>query len=199
MVLLATVVIDPPSIAAAAALFTLAGARAIRAAAAAGLAALRARERRDVFAGALLGGWFALCFGYTAIEYPAWMLCYLASPAALPVSSWYPVFFVVLAACGAGGALGAHRLIAEGRTRRAWLLAAALLVAWGALFALTFDRYVHVGSFEQYWQGTAPLLREQPAVLRAFNLVGALTAAGIVLALAVRLWRGRRLPGTAGG
>jgi len=190
--MLATVVIDPPSIAGAAALFTLLSARSIARAAAAGIAALRAEQRRHVAAGALLGAWFAACFGWHAFHYPAWMLCYLVDPARLPLAVWYPIFILVLMACGAGAALWTARLVAAGNRRGAWTVALGSFAVWLLLFGVTLHRYVHVGTYAEWLAGRAPALRDQPAVMAQFNTVGAITGAGVVAAVIYRIWVERR-------
>jgi len=190
--MLATVVIDPPSIAGAAALFTLLSARSIARAAAAGLEALRSEQRRQVVAGALLGAWFAACFGWHAFHYPAWMLCYLVDPARLPIGLWYPLFVLALIACGAGTALWTARLVAAGERRRAWTVALGSIALWLVLFGVTLHRYTHVGTYQDWLAGRAPPLREQPAVMAQFNAVGAIAGGGVVAAVIYRVWVERR-------
>ncbi|HUJ28548.1 MAG TPA: hypothetical protein VLW85_21145, partial [Myxococcales bacterium] len=73
--LLATVVIDPPSVVALGAIFTLFTSRSI---------AAGAPLKRSVSVGAFVGGWMGLCFGMMAVKQPAWMLVYLVDPRALP-------------------------------------------------------------------------------------------------------------------
>src|SRR5260370_33584554 len=98
--LLATVVIDPPSVVALAAIFVLFMSRSI---------AAGAPLRRSLLTGALVGGWMGACFGLHAFKYPAWMLVYLADPRTLPTAAWYPVFLAVIIRSGApGGSVGAH-------------------------------------------------------------------------------------------
>jgi hypothetical protein len=160
--MLATVVIDPPSAAALGAIFTLFGARS-----------------RSALVGALVGGWMGLCFGVHAFKYPAWMLVYLVDPRALPTALWYPFFLAALIGCGALGAYVAGRV---GRKNALWF-AIAMLAVWGALFALTFKRYLVVGTYDDFWSGRARPLSDQPAVVRDFNLVTLVTAVPLVLLL----------------
>lgn len=181
--LLATVVIDPPSVVALGAVFTLFAARSI---------AAGAPLRRSVLVGAAVGGWMGLCFGNHAFKYPAWMLCYLVDPKDLPTAVWYPLFLATMIGCGALGAYLAHGFIARGQKSRALLLAGGMLLVWIALFGITLKRYVVIGSFEEWAAGRAQPLSAQPAVIRDFNLVTALTAIPLLSLLGAIIWRNRR-------
>lgn len=187
--LLATVVIDPPSVIALGAIFTLFGARSIVAG---------APLKRSVLIGAAVGGWMGLCFGNHSFKYPAWMLCYLVDPKDLPTAVWYPPFLAVMIASGAIGAYFAHKFIAQGKRARALWLAAGMLVLWLLLFGVTLKRYLVIGTFEEFWAGKALPLAAQPAVIKDFNLISALTAVPLLTLLGVIIWRNRRIArGTA--
>ncbi len=188
--LLATVVIDPPSVVALGAIFTLFASRTIVAG---------APLRRSVLTGAFVGGWMGLCFGVMAVKQPAWMLCYLADPRRLPTAVWYPIFLAVMIGSGALGAFFAHRFIAAGRKRAALGLAAGMLVVWLALFAVTLKRYVPIGTYDEFWSGRARPLAQQPAVVHDFNLVTLLTAIPLLVLLGAIVWRNRRRAAAAHG
>jgi hypothetical protein len=181
--MLATVVIDPPSVVGLGAIFTLFAARSV---------AAGAPLPRSVWIGALVGGWMGLCFGLHAFKYPAWMLCYLADPRSLPTAAWYPVFLAAMIGSGALGAWLAHRFIAAGRKRAAVGLAASMLLLWLALFALTLKRYIAIGTYDEYLAGTARPLSEQPSVMDDFNVVTVVTAVPLLSLLAVIIWRNRK-------
>ena len=186
--LLATVVIDPPSVIALGAIFTLFAARSV---------AAGAPLRRSVLIGAFVGGWMGLCFGNHAFKYPAWMLCYLADPKDLPTAVWYPVFLAMMIGSGALGAYLAHRFIAQGRKRDALVLAASMLILWLVLFGVTLKRYLVIGSFADWQAGRALPLSAQPAVIHDFNLVTIATAVPLLLLLGAIIWRNRRGHGAA--
>ena len=188
--LLATVVIDPPSVVALGAIFTLFAARSI---------AAGSPLRRSVGIGAFVGGWMGLCFGVMAVKQPAWMLCYLADPRSLPTAVWYPIFLAVMIASGAAGAFAAHRLIASGRRAAALWFAAGMLALWLALFALTLKRYIPVGSYDDFVAGRARPLAEQPAVIHDFNLVTIVTAVPLLLLLGAVIRQSRRAAAAAHG
>jgi hypothetical protein len=181
--LLATVVIDPPIVAALGALFTVFMARSI---------AAGSPLRRSVLSGAFIGAWLGASFGMHAFKYPAWMLCYLVDPRVLPAAVWYPVFLALLIGCGAAGAYFAHRFIAEGRRKAAIRLVVALVGVWVVLFALTLQRYLHIGSYDDFWAGRALTLNQQPDVVRDFNLATIVTPIGPLVLLAAGLLRQRQ-------
>lgn len=191
--LLATVAIDPPIVAALGAIFTLLAARSIAAAA----ARREPTAARYTALGAGIGAWFAACFGYHAIKYPAWMLCYAVDPARLPTLVWYPIFFAVLTGCGALGGYLAQRLVARGKRGAAWALAAALVAVWLVLFALTLQRYLVIGTYAEFVAGRAQPLSAQPEVIKDFNLISVVTAVGPVAALVLILRRQRQLKSSA--
>jgi hypothetical protein len=181
--LLATVAIDPPIVAALGALFAVFMARSI---------AAGAPVRRSVLSGAFIGAWLGASFGMHAFKYPAWMLCYAIDPRLLPAAVWYPVFLALLIGCGAAGAYYAHRFIAAGRKKSAIWLVAALVGVWLVLFALTLQRYLHIGSYHDFRDGRALTLDAQPEVVRDFNLAGIVTPIGPLALLAAGLLRQRR-------
>ena len=186
--LLATVVIDPPSVVALGAIFTLFAARSIA----------RGQPRKtSVLVGAAVGGWMGLCFGNHAFKYPAWMLVYLADPKNLPTIAWYPPFLAVMIGSGALGAYLAHGFIAQGKRSRALWLAVAMLGLWLLLFAITFKRYLVIGTYQQYFAGKALPLAVQPEVIKDFNVISALTAVPLLSLLGVIIWRSRRVAAPA--
>jgi hypothetical protein len=181
--LLATVVIDPPIVAALGALFAVFMARSI---------AAGSPLRRSVLSGAFIGAWLGASFGMHAFKYPAWMLCYAIDPRSLPTAVWYPVFVALLVSCGALGAFSAHRFIAQGRKKAAVVLIAALAAVWVLLFALTLRRYLVIGSYDDYLAGRALPLNAQPEVVHDFNVATLITPIGPLALLAVGLLRQRR-------
>ena len=181
--LLATVVIDPPSVVALGAIFVLFMSRSI---------AAGSPLRRSVLVGGFVGGWMALCFSFMGFKYPGWMLVYLIDPKSLPAALWVPLFVLVMTGCGALGGFLAHRFLAAGRRAAAFAVVGISGAIWIALFAVTMQRYVRFGSYEEWNAGTARLLSEQPAVMHDMNLVTIATAVPLVSLLALIVWRNRR-------
>jgi hypothetical protein len=181
--MLATVVIDPPSVVALGAIFTLFAARSI---------AAGAPRARSVWVGAFVGGWMGLCFGNHAFKYPAWMLVYLADPRSLPTIAWYPIFLAVMIGSGALGAYWAHGYVARGQKRSALLLALGMLGLWAVLFGITLKRYLAIGTYDDYFAGRALPLSAQPNVIKDFNFVTVITAVPLLSLLGFIIWRNKR-------
>jgi hypothetical protein len=126
-----------------------------------------------------------------AVKQPAWMLVYLVDPRRLPTAAWYPLFLAAMVASGALGAYLAHGFIAGGHRKKALWLAVAMLALWLILFAVTFKRYVLIGTYDEFWAGRARPLDQQPAVVQDFNLVTLMTALPLLALLGAIAWRNR--------
>jgi hypothetical protein len=68
----------------------------------------------------------------------------------------------------------------------------ALVGVWVVLFALTLQRYLHIGSYDDFWAGRALTLNQQPDVVRDFNLATIVTPIGPLVLLAAGLLRQRQ-------
>jgi hypothetical protein len=106
------------------------------------------------------------------------------------------VFLAVMIGSGALGGFWSHKYIAAGRRRAAVLLAAGMLLLWLLLFGITLQRYLHIGTYDDFLAGRARVLADQPEVMRDFNLITLLTAVPLV-SLLVWIIRRERRPGTA--
>src|SRR5262249_20163038 len=78
------------------------------------------------------------------------------------------------------------------RRNKALGLAISMIGLWLVLFALTFRRYVAVGTYDEFWSGRARPLNQQPAVVQAFNLITLVTAVPLLALLGAIVWRNRR-------
>ena len=120
--------------------------------------------------------WFAAVVAWPIFKYPDWMFVYFRDWRAYNWPLVYAAFassVVVGAACGQ---MITQALLARGR----WALA-VLVFLWGvavyvAIFHATWDEYMHVGTWDQYMHGTAPLLKDLPAVQHALTLMTVLLA-----------------------
>jgi hypothetical protein len=148
--------------------------------------------KRTALLGAAWGAFYALCVGWMYFNYPDWMLVYLRDARTTPLLSAYPGFVGVCAVFGGLSAATGATMV----SKRRWGLAVGVLV--GALLTLTacywlsWDQYIHAGTFEQYLQHRAPLLTEDARLQRGSAVVTALAAPGAIAIVAVRFFRGRR-------
>lgn len=188
---LATVLVDPPFAAGIGALFALIAAPSIALAVARGTVA--AEVRRHALWGGALGGWFGLAFIYHCFTFPAWMMSYAADPRSLPTAVWYPLFLAFLIACGALSGFVSARLIATGRKSTARALTAGLFILYAGLFLLGLERYLVLGTYDDFWAGRALPLQQQAQVLKSFNVAAAVAALFPVALLSGRLLQLRAL------
>ena len=111
------------------------------------------------------------------IHEPDWMLSYMIPASELDLFVVQPVFLVALIL----SALSGHTLTAACLQRKKNLRAALVLLGgiavWFGLWFLTLDRYLTVGTYEQYIAGTS-------VQMQASSIIGAMNAAGIVQGLA---------------
>lgn len=163
------------------------------------LAATRRLRREDApalgggvtRAAALLSAWFAACVTYFYLRHGDWMYCYFVDARTIPLWAGLPLFWFGLVGAGVVGAVAAQAFIREGRTLGAIGVAAYGLVGWLGIFALTWDRYFHVGRTAEYAAGTAPRLADVAPFQTAMNVSGALIGAGVVAALGWAFLGGR--------
>ena len=190
--MLATIAIHPQAAAAAGALFTLLAARSISRSVAAGPAARVEEAKRNVRAGALVGGVVAAGLAYHAVRWPDWMLCYTV-PASQFVSPlfWFPVFVLTLAACGALGAALADDLLAKKKPLGAAGVVALFGAAYLACAVLTAHSLWHLGTYEEFWSDNAQTLPAQQQAVVATAAAMGLTGAALALAALLR-WRKQR-------
>lgn len=189
--LIATVLVDPPFAAGIGALFALIGAPSIALAVSRGT--VKDEVRKHALWGGVLGGSFGLAFAYHCFRFPAWMMSYAIDPRSLPTALWYPLFLALVVLAGALSARFAASLIAAGRKSAALLLTIGLFVLYAGLFLLGLQRYLLLGTYEEYWAGHALPLAQQPAVMPAFNLAAIAAAILPALLLVFRLRQKRAL------
>jgi hypothetical protein len=115
-----------------------------------------------------------LWFGITE---PDWMLSYMIPAHELPLVAVQVVFALALVL----SALSGHTLTAvclqRNRTATAALVTASGAAVWMGLWAFTLERYLQVGTHDEFAAGTAVALQES-------SMVGAMNAAGAVQGLA---------------
>ncbi len=182
----ATVLIDPPTAFAVAALFVLLAAPMVRRAGRAGWYGV---------VGPAFAAWMAGVFGFMFFRYPDWMFCYLIEARKAPLGWLFPIFVLAMVGSGAAGALLAARAVLDRKNGRAVALVLLGLATWGVLFALTSDQYLHLGSTLEYRQGIARPITADASFQTAASLAGILAVVpglGLGLILIFEAWRTRR-------
>jgi acyl-CoA reductase-like NAD-dependent aldehyde dehydrogenase len=181
-----TVLIDPPSAFAIAALMVVLAAPMIR------------KAGQGGWYGALgpcFVAWMTGIFGYMFFKYPDWMFCYLIEARTAPLWKLYPIFVVVMVGSAVAGSALAVRQVLDRRTGRAVGLVIVGLAVWAVLFALTSDQYMHIGSTLEYREGLAKAIQSDPQFQMAASLAGlgtGIPGVGLGIALIFEAWRTRR-------
>jgi len=130
-------------------------------------------------AGLALG--FAVFFWITVswftVKAPDWMLCYFIPAAQLPMMAVHLLFLLSLILSVLSGHMMTATFIQRGQRPLAIATLLGGAVVWTGLWALTLDRYMLVGTFDEFVAGQAVPLTES-GLTGAMNLVG--IAQGIV-------------------
>jgi acyl-CoA reductase-like NAD-dependent aldehyde dehydrogenase len=145
--------------------------------------------------GPLFAAWMTGIFGYMFFRYPDWMFCYLIEARTEPLHWLYPVFILSMVGSAAAGSALAVRQVLDRRMGRAVGLVILGLAVWGVLFALTADQYMHLGSTLEYREGVAKLIQKDPQFQLAATVAGIATGVpgvGLGLLLILEGWRLRR-------
>jgi hypothetical protein len=122
---------------------------------------------------------------------PAWMWMYWVDPARLPIVVVVLSFLVYEICYFAGFALASE--IERYRRNATWVLTGAMFLAINVAEVATRTRLFHIGTFEEFNAGRAPLgidlspFRLEPAM--AIILGPGLLATVAVVVIAIRLWR----------
>jgi len=135
---------------------------------------------------------FWLTVSWFTFKAPDWMLCYFVPATQLPMLAVHILFLLCLLLA----ALSGHVLTATFIQRGQRTLAIATLLGgatvWAGLWALTLDRYMLVGTYEEFVAGQAVPLTES-ALTGAMNLVGIAQGVVGIGMLAFLYTSGRRL------
>jgi hypothetical protein len=120
------------------------------------------------------------------------MLSYFVPSEMVPMKALHAVFALCLVLAALSGHTITAVLLQRNQNIAAGLTLLSGLIVWGALWVLTIDRYMVVGTYAEYLAGTGAPLQES-SITAAMNLVGGLQALGAAIPL-VFLWRtGQRL------
>ena len=182
--MLATVLIDPPTTLFAGGILALISYKL-----------LRTRGIDEVWrVGQLTTAWsfvYGLSVGWHFFYRTDWMFFYAMDTSALPLVPLYVLFVFVCAVWGGLGGLAVAALIHLQKTAMAVVAFSGALFGFVLLLFITLDQYKHVGTRAEYLAGTAKLLTEDPNWVMASNVSPAifgLAAVGII-ALQIRRMR----------
>lgn len=178
MTSLATVLLDPPS--------TLLFGCAINVVAMKLIAANpQATIRKTVIISAVWSAWYGVCVGWFFFMRPDWMFTYLIDTAQVPLVPAFLVFWAALVGYGVVGALATGLLVQQKKTGLAIAATVVSAVFFGLLLFMSNPAYVKVGTFAQYWAGTAPAVDADAAMKTAMTVSGIGIGLGVVASLGV--------------
>jgi hypothetical protein len=174
--MLATVLLDPPTTLMAGAILALVSMK------------LLPKGLEEVWrVGQFAGAWglvYALSVGWHFFFRTDWMFVYLFDTASVPLVPAYLVFVAICVAFGIVGGLGVGLLLHLRKTAAAWLVSLGAVASLAACFAITLDQYLKVGTTAEYLAGTAKKLTDDGSIMLANNVspaVFGLTAVGIIV------------------
>lgn len=155
---------------------------------------MRAGRGDLAFKGAVaFATFFALSVQWFLFRWPDWMYSYFVPASELPPGVVSPFFFVAVVAAGTVGAWVTIQLLRSGRTALAMANTLLGLGFWIAIWAATWDRYFHVGTWADWMAGTATPLAQAKAFGLEMNVAGALQGAAGVGTAAWLFVQGRRV------
>ena len=127
---------------------------------------------------------YALSVGWHFFFRTDWMFFYSMDTSSLPLVPLFALFVFVCAAWGGIGGLSVAALVHAKKTALAWLAFAGALLGFVLFLFITLDQYKHVGTRAEYLAGTAKLITDDPNWVMASNVspvVFGLAAVGIIV------------------
>ena len=174
--ILATVLLDPPSTLLFGTAIAVVSMKLIRANPAAAL-------KKTVAITAAWSAWYGVCVGWFFFMRPDWMLTYLVDSSKVPLVPAFLVFWAALVGYGVVGALGTGLLVQQNKTGLAIGTVGVSAAFFGLLLFMSNPAYVKVGTFAQYFAGTAPGIEADPAMQTAMTVSGIGIGLGVVASL----------------
>jgi len=181
--MLATVLIDPPTTLFSGAILALIS-----------MKLLRQRGIEEVWrVGQLSFAWgfiYALSVGWHFFFRTDWMFFYALDTRGLPLVPIFILFVFVCALWGGIGGLSVAALLHLKKTALAYLSFAGALLGFALFLFITLDQYKHVGTRQEYLAGTAMLLSDDSSWVMASNVSPAIFG---LAAIAIVVQQVRRL------
>ncbi len=134
---------------------------------------------------------YALSVGWHFFFRTDWMFFYAMDTSSLPLLPLFVLFVFVCAAWGGIGGLSVAALVHAKKTGLAWLAFAGAILGFVLFLFITLDQYKHVGTRAEYFAGTAKLITDDPSWVLASNVSPAIfgLAALIIIVSQVRRMR----------
>ena len=177
---LVTVMLDPPSALLFGCAIATVSMKLIRANPAAAL-------KKTVLISAAWSAWYGVCVGWFFFMRPDWMFTYLIDTAKVPLVPAFLVFWAALVGYGVVGALGTGLLVQQQKPGLAIAATPRSALFFGLLLLISNPAYVKVGTFAQYWAGSAPAVEADPTMQTALAVSGAGIGFGVLVSLVVQL------------
>ncbi len=182
--MLATVLIDPPTALFAGAILALIS-----------MKLLKNKGIDEVWRVGVLSAIWGLVYGISVgwhfFYRTDWMFTYALDTSSLPLVPLFIFFLFLCAAWGGLGGLAAGALIQAKKVALAWVAFAGAFLGWGFFLFITLDQYKHLGTRQEYLAGTAKLVFEDPNWVMASNVSPAIfgVAAIVIIAMQIRRMR----------
>lgn len=182
--MLATVLIDPPTTLFAGGILALISWKLVK-----------TRGLDEIWrVGQLSAAWglaYGLSVGWHFFFRTDWMFVYALDTSSLPLVPLYLLFLFLCATWGAIGGITVATLVHLKKPAMAWGAFGAGILGWAFFLFITLDQYKHIGTTREYLAGTAKLITDDPNWVMASNVspvIFGLAAVGIIV-LQVRRMR----------
>jgi hypothetical protein len=147
---------------------------------------------RAIGIGALWGLLYAFSVSYMYFNWTDWMLAYLTDSRTFPVKSFYVLFVLACAFCGAAAAAVSAHLVQHYKMGLAALCVVGAILSWLIVLIPSFHGYSHIGTYDEYKAGTALALPGPPDAAFGLNLSGGMTAVFSIVLLVMLIRRSMR-------
>lgn len=189
---LSTVLLDPPTALLFGCAVALVSARLL----------LKDPEReltRTALIGAGWGLFYAVCVSWFFFTQPDWMLAYLKDASTVSLVPAFIVFAIITSAFGGIGALANGALLRRGQRGMAWLVTVAAIATLAATFWLQWRQYFLLGTYQEFWAGTAMPLQENKSMQLAMNISGAASTVGAIAVFVTRYLQSKKAAASSTG
>lgn len=143
--------------------------------------------------GAIWSALYVVAVSFMYFLYPDWMFVYLRDAKNVPMVPIWALFMLASVGAGALGALGTGVLLSFKKMGLAIAATVGALLFLLLLVWLGGTQYVVVGTMEQYVAGKAPPLLENAHAQTYMNIAGGITAVVSIAMIVLRIMQTRKL------